>query len=420
MASTTFVDVICSGCGCLCDDVSLEADGDAISTARLSCHLGQQYLSHSTVANGPVAEVDGVSVSLDVAIARTAEILEFSRAPLISGFATSSVESQRCGIGLAERLRATFDPALEDFHRATLVALQSVGLSTCTLGEIRHRADVVLFWGCNPTETHPRLWERFIDPPGRFVPAGRSGRYVVVLSANRSPTADIADEFIQVESENDLGLLATLRGLVQGTTRGSGSNPLLEQRQSLVARLKSAQYAVIFFGSELAAHDRASANLESLFLLVRELNSTGRCVAVGLGGLLAENVLTWQTGYPCGVSFADGHPRYEPLAYAAARLVERNEVDAVLTVGNGVSHLTARAVASLKSLPWAALVASHESLPFTPTVRINIGHPAFHTAGTLFRMDGVPLRTQPVTFTHLPSDTDVLTQISERVTSQCI
>src|SRR5207248_5591877 len=61
-------------------------------------------------------------------------------------------------------------------------ALPISGESTCTLGEARNRADLVVFWGSNPAESHPRHFERYsVWPAGRWVPRGRADRTVVVV-----------------------------------------------------------------------------------------------------------------------------------------------------------------------------------------------------------------------------------------------
>ena len=55
----------------------------------------------------------------------------------------------------------------------------------------RNRADLVLYWGSDPVESHPRHMERYsLLPAGEFVPQGRSGRTLVVVDVQRTATAD--------------------------------------------------------------------------------------------------------------------------------------------------------------------------------------------------------------------------------------
>ncbi|MCA9268815.1 MAG: hypothetical protein KDA41_10115 [Planctomycetales bacterium] len=76
--------------------------------------------------------------------------------------------------------------------------MAQAGESTCTLGEVRHRCDLVVFWGCRPSATHPRLGERYaVDAAGRFTPGGRADRFVVAVGGDAAHS-DGADLFVPV------------------------------------------------------------------------------------------------------------------------------------------------------------------------------------------------------------------------------
>ncbi len=415
--------VTCIACGCVCDDLVVHVDAGKIVAADRACSLSESLLVGRHENESCEAEIDGEHASLEAAIEHASEILANSAAPLVYGLAGSTLEAQRSAIAIADRLGGTLDPALSPFHRAALVALQSVGISTCTLGEVKQRADVILFWGCDPSETHPRLFERFIDLPGRFA---NGGRQVIVISAERNAMAEHAAEFLQIQPESDFEVLAALRAIVQDVAiEGEEFCGIsLEALQQLASQLQSANYSVLFFGPELAEHGNAAATLESLFLLVRQLNNTSRCCAVGLGGPIAENVLTWQTGYPCGVNFAAGYPSYDADGNSANRLLERGEVDSVLMIGSrGFEHLSELAHDRLQNLPVILLetawIISCGEIRFTPTVGIPVAQPGLQTGGSVFRMDGVPLPLRQVLESQLPSEEDVLAAILESVFVRC-
>ena len=49
------------------------------------------------------------------------------------------------------------------------MATQEIGIPACTLGQIRHRADLIIYWACNPWTSHPRHLERYTSfTDGRF------------------------------------------------------------------------------------------------------------------------------------------------------------------------------------------------------------------------------------------------------------
>ena len=101
-----------------------------------------------------------------------------SRAPLIWGLSRSSTAGQRAAVLLAEQIGATIDTTASVCHGPSIMAIQQVGESTCSLGEVRNRADLVIFWGADPAESHPRHFERYsVDAQGAVRSARPSGSH---------------------------------------------------------------------------------------------------------------------------------------------------------------------------------------------------------------------------------------------------
>lgn len=398
--SSIIKNVVCVACGCVCEDVSVHIQDDTIAAVDGACQLCTKQLLGQTAG---IADSSQLSAAV--------EILARSRAPLIYGLADSTVEAQRAAIALAEALGGTIDLALPDFHRAALLAMQSVGISTCTLGEVRQRADVVVFWGADPASTHPSLFERFINPQGQFVVGSRN----ITSIGSKSP-AYYVDYFIQIAPMDNLTALATLRAAV-ADMEWPTQNSISQQLGRLAQRLANAAYSVIFFGPEIGG----LAGIESLYRLARQLNTQSRCAAIPLGGIQCENVLAWQMGYPCGVNFSLGYPRYDPNRYSANSLLERGGVDSVVLIGSqGISELSSQARACIADLPVIYLGFPQCQLPFRPTIELITARPGVHCGGTVFRMDGVPLQLEPVFDSPLPTTEFVLVAIQQGVFASCV
>lgn len=145
----------------------------------------------------------------------------------------------------------------------------------------------------------------------------------------------------------------------------------------------------------MSAGPQGHRTVEALFRLVGELNDCTRFYAAEMAAGPASGiatVTTWQTGYPPGVNFGTGFPRYNPGEFSTERLLERQEVDACLLVGGeGVSRMSPPAYRSLQSLPTIVLDGPQVEPAFTPTVRFTTAVDGVHRAGTMFRMDGVPI-----------------------------
>ena len=88
---------------------------------------------------------------------------------------------------------------------------------TCTLGEVKNRADFIIYWGGNPAECHPRHFTKYtLTQKGKFVPQGRKGRYMVLVDIRETPSARAADLFLQIRPGADFEVVTTLIALVKG------------------------------------------------------------------------------------------------------------------------------------------------------------------------------------------------------------
>lgn len=422
----TFDDFACTVCGCVCDDLKLTVqDGRIVGTER-ACELAEPWLLAQDSSRPPVAEVTGCPVPLKSAVARAAEILKSAKAPLIYGLSRSSTQGQRAAVALADALGANIDTTASLCHAPSIMALQQVGESTCSLGEIRNRADLVIYWGSNPAVSHPRHMERYATlPTGQFVPEGREGRTLVVVDIQPTATSEQADIFLQVEPGSDFDVLWTLRGLVQGSLSFAdeekiGGQPMSALRD-LAERMKSCQCGVFFFGLGLTQRGVGHANVEALLRLVRDLNAHTRFHARRMrvyGDVAgADTVLCWQTGFPFSVNLARGYPRYSPGEYSANELLARGEVDACLLVGSeGIEPLSAAAKQFLTKIPVIVLDYPQAEIPATqppliPSVKFTTAVYGIHRPGTAYRMDEIPIPLRPVLHSDYPSDDEVLSAI---------
>ena len=174
-------------------------------------------------------------------------------------FRSVATEAQRAAVALADRIGATIDSSTSLRWRGGPSAVQNVGEVTCSLGEIKNRADLLIFWGCNPVESHPRHFERYcVDPRGQFVPNGRADRTLVAVDVERTATTEQADLFWKIQPRSDFEVLWALRATLMGidlddaSLQGTGVDQAM--LQDLVERMKRAKFGVLFFGEIGRAH----------------------------------------------------------------------------------------------------------------------------------------------------------------------
>lgn len=414
----------CTGCGCVCDDLRLSVSGERIVRAENACFLAEPWLLGVNSDFPAVAEIEGQPVALERAIARAADILHQAHYPLIYGLARSSTEGQSAAVALAEALGATIDTTASLCHAPSVMAQQQVGKVTCTLGEISNRADLVIYWGSDPVQTHPRHLERYsAEPRGRFVPGGRGGRFVVVADTTRSTSAESADLFIPIEPGRHFEALHALRAMARGVLpeihepHGAPASLLTE----LVRRMMSCRCGVIFFGVGLARGETGHCNVQALLRLTTDLNSVGRrwyAMRMRVQGNVvgADSVLLWQTGYPFAVNMARGYPRYNPGEFSVHGLLERGEADACLLVGSEtLGWMSSEAIAHLRRIPTVILDPPGVEPAIPATVRFRTAIPGIHQPGTAYRMDGVPLPLRAVLPARYPGDQEILAEIQKKL-----
>lgn len=376
--------VTCLGCGCSCDDIAVAVRDGRIVETRGACPLGGSWFGDGRVPSH--TRVRGSSVSLDAALDAAAALLDHARRALVFLGIDISCETQRAAVEIADTLHAVVDAVSSSSVAAGILAAQRRGRVSATLGEIRNRADCLVFWGTDPAARYPRYASRYApEPAGLFVPEGRRSRRLVSVDVGDSRGPDDADLRVPVPDDQELDAIAALRASLAGRPLGGAAlgGPLADFARTLTA----ARYVAIVYDAEPGGLPAEPARAESLTALGQQLNAITRACVTPLraGGnrVGAESVLAWQTGYPMTVDFARGHPRFRPDDGAGA-LVAAGAVDAVLVVGRALG--TPFAVDAVRSI-----VIGPAASDSTCEVAIDTGVAGIHESGTAFRMDDVPL-----------------------------
>jgi formylmethanofuran dehydrogenase subunit B len=419
---TRIENVVCSFCGCLCDDIIIEVEDNCITAAKKACANGRsRFLNVHTQAAQPT--VDGKEVDWPQAIDAAARILTDAAFPLIYGLSSTASEAQRKVIALADLLGATIDSTSSVCHGPTTIGIQSQGEPTCTLGEIKHRADLVIFWGCNPAEAHQRHYARYsVLARGKLTPQGRKDRTVVLVDVRPTASSKKADIFLQVRPGCDFDVLNALRALLKGRDLDVDEvgGVSVAQLQDLVGRMKDCRFGVIFFGMGVTQTGGKHLNVTELLALVAELNAHTRFTTMPMRGhgnvAGADSTLTWQTGYPFAVNFARGYPQYNPGEFTAVDVLARGEADAALVIASDpVAHFPRQAAQRLSQIPTIVLDPEMNLTAQVARVVLPTAIYGISAAGTAYRMDNVPLPLKRVVDSPQPTDEQVLDWMIERV-----
>ena len=469
--------VTCPVCGCLCDDIELTIADGKVAQVKNGCSMCESkflnYLSEHRTKT-PLIRKDGklVSTSYEEAIKKAAEILADANYPILYGWSSTDCEAQRVGVELAEEVGGILDNTAVVCHGPSILSVQEVGIPTCTLGQIRHRADLIIYWGCNPWSAHPRHLERYTAfTEGRFEDSewksyinkvkasagrkklyslerkgilkqkheaeaqtvsdnrppstlGKEGRKLIVIDVRKSMTAEMADYFIQVEPGKDYELMQAIRALVKDQeldVKEVAGIPV-EYLQELVEAMINCEFGVIFFGMGLTQSPGKFRNIDVAISLIRDLNRRTKFVIMPMRGHFnvtgANTVFTWQSGFPYAVDFSLGYPRYNPGETSVVDILLRKESDAGLVIASDpVSNFPRKAVEHLVKNPLIVIDPHMNATAMVGDVVIPSAIVGIEKAGTAYRMDHVPLPLKKVVEPPkgLLSDEEILRKIVEEV-----
>ncbi len=409
-------DVVCTFCGNACDDIEFEGN-----YGRNLCPVGEAKFAEKERIKAPM--VDGKEVSYEEAIEKAAEILKNAKRPLLYGWSSTVNEAIKLGVLIAEKVGGIYDQCSSVCHAPTTLAMIEQGIVGGTLGQAKNRADVVVFWGCNPVEAHPRHPTRYSVMARGFLTKSRAERRVVVVDVRKTPTAYLATDFFRIKPNSDFAVFTALRSIVNGNESavadevgGLKKDDLLR----LAEILTNAKYGLIFFGlgvTHTRGHER---NVEAVIKLVQDLNRKTRFILQPMRGHFnvvgSGEVPAWEVGFEYAIDFSRGYARFSPGEFTAVEALVRGDCDAAMIVASDpAAHFPKKAVEKLKEIP-VIQVDPHPNLTtkvadvVIPTAIVGI-----EAEGTIYRMDGVPLRVKKLRDSNYLTDVEVMEKLLEKI-----
>jgi len=385
-----------------------------------------------------------VKASMKEAVEKAAKILAEANYPILYGWSSTSCEATRVGLELTEEVGGVIDNTAVVCHGPSLLSVQELGIPSCTLGQIRHRADLIIYWGSDPWSAHPRHIERYTAfSDGRFERSmwrgylnkvkaliGRKkvesalrrlslkketegssaskskvcptiskvGRKLIVIDVRRTKTAEMADYFIQVEPNKDYELLQAFRTLIrdQEIDVDEVAGVPIEYLEEVADAMVRCSFGALFFGLGLTMSKGKLRNIDAALSLMRDLNMCTKFIIMPMRGHFnvtgANTVSTWQSGYPYAVDFSLGYPRYNPGETTVVDILLRKESDAALVVASDpVASFPRKAVEHLVENPLVVIDPHMNATAQMADVVFPSAFVGIEAEGTAYRMDHVPL-----------------------------
>ncbi len=409
----THTAVTCPFCGLLCDDLAIAVSDTQLTVTDNGCPKARAAFRAADVPGPPL--INGQPATLNAALDAAARILKRSQQPLFAGLGTD-VAGMRALLALAEPCHAIVD----HLHGAAMArqvrVLQSRGLTTTTLAEVRNRADLVVLLGVDIHADFPRFAEICLTPAESLAPERLAARRVFQVgpAASKPPKTGARVERVTCAASELRETLSALRAELRGRPHRAVGRIRTGVAQ-LAQAIRAAHYTVFVWAPGQLAELDGDLIIGSACELIAEINRDRRAAGLALGGndggQTALAVCTWITGYPLQVSFAGATLDFDPLRYQTTRLLAEDAVDALLWLSTFSSQ-----PAPATHVPRIVIGNAASTLVAPNSVFLPAGTPGLDHTGQLVRTDAVvTLPLQRLRETATSSAATLLIELARRV-----
>jgi formylmethanofuran dehydrogenase subunit B len=275
-------------------------------------------------------KLKGEGVDAASALLRAAELLGRARFPVIGGLLTD-IDGAAAALALAKKLHGVIDhEAGKELARGSQV-MRERGACPASFGETRNRADVIVMIGSLPLKRDPGLIKELFPEAKGLPRPGDQARELIVLG-DSPVNAPSYVKLTQVgQGGDDLPTLIARLGAAIAE-RPIGGKASGEGLAHVAERLRGAAFAVFVY----SAADLDEPALYTILDMVRHLSITTRAATLALAapgnGEGVNLCSTWTCGLPVRTSFAGSVPEHDARRFAASRLIESGEADALLWI----------------------------------------------------------------------------------------
>ncbi len=424
--------MVCPVCGAACDDIQVELKDNTIEVKNI-CKIGAarfQALRNPRRIRQPLVKAEGklTPAAWDETLEKAADILVSAKRPLLFMGSETSCEAHEVGLMMGEYLGAVVDSNTALGNGPATMGIQESGKVGATEGQKKNRGDLIVYWGTNPLESMPRQMSRYgVFPRGYWTKRGRFDRTVITVDPRKTPTTEASDLHVQLKPNSDYELISALLTLLHGKT----PHPSVEETtgvpisvmEEMLDMMKNCNFGAISVGVGLSSSIGKHRNTEIALNLVKELNNYSKftfgilrshCNVAGF-----NQVASYMYGYPFGLDFTHGYPRYNPGEFTTVDLLREKDVDAAFVICTDIlNQIPADCAAYLAEIPLIYL----DIVPCPTTVVSDVVLPgvvdAMECNGTFYRLDDVAVHFEPFTnspFEFTKSNEDTLKQLFMKI-----
>ncbi|HUY01543.1 MAG TPA: formylmethanofuran dehydrogenase subunit B [Candidatus Deferrimicrobium sp.] len=393
-------DLVCTGCSMLCDDIIVELEKGKILKTHHVCArgYGRYYqVNFNYRIFRPILRMDGKEeeVSYERAISETINLLKTARNPFFYGWASATSEAQQKGIQLAQKYKGMIGSAATfSIGRAIQQFLQK-NIEVPSLKSIKDNADVLLFWGANPTASHIRLLSRYaLFARGANTDRGMEDKVAITVDIRNTDMRKFSQSFWRIDPGKDRFLLEGLTKIIEGKalTEDQIANIPRKELYDVANTIKDARFGVIFFGN---GYGKTSENMASLFHFLDVLKQKGvQFAAIPLDGgynAIGFNInLKKVVGLELIADF-----RQDPVVQNQdlfISMLRKGEIDLLVNLGaDPISNCPFSISKLIAQIPIVSIDFQQTPTAKLSNVVIPTMIPGVESAGTAYRLDFTPI-----------------------------
>ncbi|RJR30936.1 MAG: hypothetical protein C4576_32555 [Desulfobacteraceae bacterium] len=404
---------ICTGCGCLCDDIGIEtAEGGTFKVFN-ACIKGYATMQGANYKKRrPLSCVKGKETDPQSAINHALDKLLRAKNVMIFGLDNSTLEAQGAALCLSRKINAGIDDYSSSCWGPLIEMIIKGRILSCSM-EMAKESDMLVYWGANPFHSHPRHISYYTYyAQEKYNTSGWLPRICLTsVDVRETELTRISDEVVMLRVGEDRNIITEVLHILSGG-KGSASS------QRLTELFKKSNKTIIFAGSGLMRSLGAEFGL--YVEMVNALNRNTRVYTIPMlkhFNMMGFNrTLFAAQGVINQIAFKNGNG-ISPERYSFTERIACSDCDCVIAVGsNPVQDLPYALAKKLLSAPLIAIDSFRTLTTDAADISIPAALPGVETGGSAVRMDGREMPLHPLKdVNEYASDDKILTYLAQNM-----
>jgi len=267
----------CFGCSLLCDDLYIEFDTNGIlHTIVNSCFRGtrfiKNYLSDQRIRQS-IQKQMGLDMLLSTEEAISILEQELLKAQSIKFYGIGAISYQdqlavmQKIVELKKKNKTVYVDGIKEIFDFFI-------LFQTTIGQAINNADLFLFWECDPTHSHPKLFGKLLFSRGMFRLSGKEMKKLIIVQKQDSDLTRLKDILIDRSSQTTSQIIKNFINLLENKSLDTITigNLSRDNLRELKAFLEATEYGVLVCNTPLGDYFQP----DELNRYLARLNASGK------------------------------------------------------------------------------------------------------------------------------------------------